>query len=123
MSSQPQRQQQQQPTPTAPAVRSGPSAAVIALGNEQLFHLRPVVENFAPVRSAYARDSSGAHLLCLANADDVLFVHRTDAYGPTTAGRRPHTVRTVRWFCDERKRVQDMCFDASGTMLLVLCEY
>lgn len=37
---------------------------------------------------------------------------------------RPHQVllRTCSWFQTNRKQVQDMCFDPSGTMLLVLCK-
>lgn len=124
------------------AAAAAATSAAAALGREQIFHLLPVVRNFDAVHSAYVRSSrTGHHLLCLADGSDQLFLHETPEYGnksnrpaasrqrtppPTDAQQTAeirHNVRSVSWFRDEGKRVQDMCFDASGSMLLVLCEY
>lgn len=123
----PSQQQQHKQTPAPPPLNSqqkpsSNSTAAVALGVEQLFHLRAIVQRCSPriCRSAYARDARhGGHLFCLLDTNDQLLLHHSPAYGPA----QPRCVRTVHWFREQRKRVQDLCFDGTGAMLLVLCKW
>lgn len=114
------------------------------LSDKAIFELRPIVRNCATKKSAFVRDRDGRNVLCLVDDNNRIILHATLDYGAVVSrtkssegsgeqqeedeqesrgrGRGGVQLRTVSCFETDRKRVQDMCFDPSGTMLLVLCK-
>lgn len=114
------------------------------LSDKAIFQLRPLLKNFATKKSAFVhQDRTGRNILCLVDDSNRICLHSCTDYGSTTTkaegssgggngtddgkknaelARKQVLLRTVSWFQTSRKQVQDMCFDPSGTMLLVLCK-
>lgn len=106
------------------------------LSDKSIFQLRPLLKNFATKKSAFVQDRRGRKILCLVDVNNRICLHCATGYDDAANNDEPKDgtekespprsaqvlLRSIGWFQTARKRVQDMCFDPSGTMLLVLCK-
>lgn len=105
------------PTTAPPPPPPASAAAMSSISEKNIFHRRPVLRNFNTKRSAFIVDSQGRHLLCLAGIDNVLVLHVLD----DNTSNAPN-LKTIYWFHNAARCIQDICFDPSGSMLLILCK-
>lgn len=83
-------------------------------GTNDIFRLSTLVKNVEVKCSATTELDQEYQILCLVLKNDDIFFRYTTKTGEVI-------VKKVKYFSEAQKRVQDICFDGSGTWLLVLC--
>lgn len=88
------------------------------LKDANIFELKSVIKNFKTKKSTFIEDTSGHLKLCLVGEDNEVLIRRS---------HKEHflkliDLKTVLWFKNARKSIQDLCFDPSGSIILALCK-
>lgn len=89
------------------------------LSDKNIFRLKPLIKNFSIKLSAYISDPSGIHTICLVGVDNTI-LFRTSKGCEIAKEWIP---KSILWFKETNKCIQDVCFDPSGSMLLILCKF
>lgn len=91
-----------------------------SLSDKNIFCLKPLIKNFPIKLSAYSVDPSGIHTLCLVGKDNTIILRTSKTHEIS----KKCIPKTILWFKENQKCIQDVCFDQkSGSMLLILCKY
>lgn len=90
-----------------------------SLSDRNIFHLRPVLQKFPTKKSAYIVDAFGRPTLCLVGQNNTLLFHVV----LDGANENRTILKVVYWFHNAGKCIQDISFDPSGSMLLILCKF
>lgn len=90
-----------------------------SLSDRNIFRLRPVLQKFPTKKSAYIVDAFGRPTLCLVGQNNTLLFHVV--LDGTNENRT--ILKVVYWFHNAGKSIQDISFDPSGSMLLILCKF
>ncbi|XP_037026178.1 uncharacterized protein LOC119067371 [Bradysia coprophila] len=89
----------------------------LTLKDSNVFELKSVIKNFKTKRSAFIEDSNSQLKLCLVGEDNELIIRRSHKENFL----KLVDLKTVLWFKNAKKSLQDICFDPSGSVLLALC--
>lgn len=90
-----------------------------SLAGLNLFELKALVKNFRIKKSAFIEDLTAKQILCLVGeSNELLFRCSYKGEDPPRVN-----IKIVSWFKNANKNIQDVCFDPSGAMLLVLCKF
>lgn len=81
-----------------------------------IFELRPLITNFNCKLSTITEYDCHKQLLCLVSEDNDIVLRYTSEGGQ-------EVLKLISWFRRTSRVIHDVCFDPSGTWLLVLCEY
>ena len=89
------------------------------LSDENVFHIKSMVKNVKVKKSAFIENALGMQCLCLVSHNNfiILIYNNFDVRVPCDK----NSIKTVGWFRNANKIIQDVNFDPSGSMLLVLC--
>lgn len=89
-----------------------------SLNEINIFDLKPLAKNLQIKTSVYVENNSLQQIICLVCDNNELI------FRSSHRGENPSRVviKIVTWFRDANKAIQDVCFDPSGSMLLVLCK-
>lgn len=90
----------------------------LTLKDSNIFELKSVIKNFKTKKSAFIEDSNSQLKLCLVGEDNELIIRRSQRENFL----KLVDLKTVLWFKNAKKSVQDLCFDPSGSVLLALCK-
>lgn len=89
-----------------------------SLKDANIFELKPVINNFKAKKSAFIEDTNSQLKLCLVGQDNELLFRRSHKENFL----KLIDLKTVLWFKNAKKSIQDLCFDPSGSVLLILCK-
>lgn len=100
----------------------------MSLSEANIFHAKQILRNFYAKKSAFVDNQSNkVQILCLVNSSDEILIHYT-YYDVTTSegitklnNRSSVNWKLIVWFHNNGKLIQDLCFNAVGTQLLVAC--
>lgn len=91
----------------------------LTLKDANVFELKSVIKNFKAKKSAFIEDTNNQLKLCLVGEDNELLFRRSHKENfPKLVD-----LKTVLWFKNAKKSIQDLCFDPSGSVLLALCKF
>ncbi|XP_037821556.1 uncharacterized protein LOC119610431 isoform X1 [Lucilia sericata] len=79
-----------------------------------IFELRPLITNFNCKLSTITEYDCHKQLLCLVSEDNDIVLRYTSEGGQ-------EVLKLISWFRRTSRVIHDVCFDPSGTWLLVLC--
>lgn len=77
------------------------------------------MQKFPTKKSAYIVDAFGRPTLCLVGQNNTLLFHVV----LDGANENRTILKTVFWFHNAGKCIQDISFDPSGSMVLILCKF
>ncbi|XP_036324147.1 uncharacterized protein LOC118737630 isoform X2 [Rhagoletis pomonella] len=80
----------------------------------EIFQLRPLITNFSCKLSTVSEYDVRKQLLCLVSEENDIVLRYTSEGGQ-------EVLKLISWFRRTNRVVHDVCFDPSGTWLLVLC--
>lgn len=81
-----------------------------------IFELCPLITNLNCKLSTVSEYDARKQLLCLVSEENDIVLRYTSEGGQ-------EVLKLVSWFRRTNRVIHDVCFDPSGTWLLVLCEY
>lgn len=89
-----------------------------SLKDANIFQLKSVIKNFKAKKSAFIEDTNNQLKLCLVGQDNELLLRRSHKENFL----KLIDCKTVLWFKNAKKSIEDLCFDPTGSILLVLCK-
>lgn len=98
---------------------AGPSRllcqAMATLRETGIFRLRALITKFRAKLSTVTEYDPHKQIICLVSEDNEVLLRYTNDVGADV-------LKLISWFKRSGRVVHDVCFDPSGTWLLVLCE-
>lgn len=85
-----------------------------------IFRLQPLLKNVYIKRSAFIKDGMQRQTLCLVRENNEIILRSHSLCDES--GKVSVNLKTVMWFKNNKKCIQEVCFNQSGAMLLVLCK-
>ncbi len=90
----------------------------LALKDANVFELKSVIKNFKAKKSAFIEDTNSQLKLCLVGEDNELLIRRSHKENFL----KLVDLKTVLWFKNAKKSIQDLCSHPSGSLLLAFCK-
>lgn len=93
---------------------------MLSLNNVDIFQLKAIIQNFHSKKSAFS-DNLQRQILCLVAESNLIALRSISKNTDNNCKKGEITFKVINWFKNSSKSIQDICFDPSGSLLMVLC--